>query len=185
MSDISPGITGGIFNWSPWKGWKQFNAHPFHTTFLLKCQVLMALVLLLYILKLSLLSSHVTGLLCIHLVTAGVGMLEKLKDTFTAGKRRPSEAFSSPDQVIALHRFGSSTAGSGAAPGSPGAGEVTAASTILSDSYKRRVASLNRKWNLDFDFSLSSCLLVLFSWCEHYNMPWKDWRIPCFCTWFC
>jgi len=86
-------------------------------------------------------TSRVLGLLLIHLVTAGVGMLEKLKDTFTSGRRRPSEAFSSPDQVIALHRFGSSTAGSG----SPGAGEMTAASTILSDSYKRRVASLNPK----------------------------------------
>ena len=32
----------------------------------------------------------------IHLVTAGVGMLEKLKETFRSGKRRPSEAFTQP-----------------------------------------------------------------------------------------
>ena len=80
-----------------------------------------------------------TGLLLIHLVTAGVGMLEKLKDTLAGGKRRPSEAFGSPDQVIALHRFGSSTG----AGGEGSAGDATAATNILSDAYKRRVASLN------------------------------------------
>jgi len=80
-------------------------------------------------------TSRVLGLLLIHLVTAGVGMLEKLKDTL-GGKRRPSEAFGSPDQVIALHRFGSSTG----QPGSPGGGN-----SALSDAYRRRVACLNPK----------------------------------------
>lgn len=60
-------------------------------------------------------------------------MLEKLKDTLGAGKRRPSEAFGTPDQVIALHRFGSAT-------GQPGGGD-----TALSDAYRRRVACLNPK----------------------------------------
>jgi len=46
------------------------------------------------------------GLVLIHLVSAGVGMLEKLKETFKSGKRRPSEAFQAPESVIALHRFG-------------------------------------------------------------------------------
>lgn len=111
------------------------------------CPFISSFVISFLFLYLSNITEHIfTGLLLIHLVTAGVGMLEKLKDTFTAGKRRPSEAFQSPDQVIALHRFGSSSGGSGG-DGSPGAGDVTAASTILSDSYKRRVASLNREFN--------------------------------------
>lgn len=64
-------------------------------------------------------------------------MLEKLKDTLAGGgKRRPSEAFGNPDQVIALHRFGSATG----QPGSPGG-----ADSALSDAYRRRVAALNPK----------------------------------------
>ena len=98
-------------------------------------------------------TSRVLGLILIHLVTAGVGMLEKLKDTFISGKRRPSEAFQSPDQVIAMHRLGMTAAAAAAAsstsagsPASPTANtELTAATAILSDSYQRRVASLNRK----------------------------------------
>jgi hypothetical protein len=69
-------------------------------------------------------------------------MLEKLKDTLSAGKRRPSEAFGNPDQVIALHRFGSS---SGAGGEGSSTGDATAATNILTDAYKRRVASLNRE----------------------------------------
>lgn len=89
-------------------------------------------------------TSRVLGLILIHLVTAGVGMLEKLKDTFISGKRRPSEAFQSPDQVIAMHRLGL-TSGTAGSPVSPTNAEMTAATAILSDSYQRRVASLNRK----------------------------------------
>ena len=91
-------------------------------------------------------TSRVLGLILIHLVTAGVGMLEKLKDTFISGKRRPSEAFQSPDQVIAMHRLGVSGAGSGGSPASPTNAEITAATAILSDAYQRRVASLNREF---------------------------------------
>lgn len=90
-------------------------------------------------------TSRVLGLILIHLVTAGVGMLEKLKDTFISGKRRPSEAFQSPDQVIAMHRLGVSGGGSAGSPVSPTNTEITAATAILSDSYQRRVASLNRE----------------------------------------
>ncbi|XP_074602807.1 uncharacterized protein ZK1073.1 isoform X2 [Brevipalpus obovatus] len=78
--------------------------------------------------------SRVLGMVLIHLVTAGVGMLEKLKETFRSGKRRPSEAFTQPDQVIALHKFG---AASGTLP-------PTAEEGILSDC-KSRVANINSK----------------------------------------
>lgn len=69
----------------------------------------------------------------IHLVTAGVGMLEKLKDSFLSGKRRSSEAFQQPEAVIALHKFGTST-GSSLPP--------TAEEDAISD-YKSRVANIN------------------------------------------
>uniref|UniRef100_T1KDV0 Uncharacterized protein n=1 Tax=Tetranychus urticae TaxID=32264 RepID=T1KDV0_TETUR len=71
------------------------------------------------------------GIMLIHLVTAGVGMLEKLKDSFFTGKRRPSEAFQQPDQVIALHKFG----GTGNSSGS-------VEDNLLSDT-KSRVANIN------------------------------------------
>jgi hypothetical protein len=61
-------------------------------------------------------------------------MLEKLKDTL-GGKRRPSEAFGTPDQVIALHRFGSTT----------GQRESGGGDSALSVAYRRRVACLNPK----------------------------------------
>lgn len=80
-----------------------------------------------------------TGLILIHLVTAGVGMLEKLKDTFTSGKRRPSEAFQAPDQVIALHRFGQGLQVGGSISENP----EDKPSVQLTDSYRRRVARLN------------------------------------------
>ncbi|XP_015785821.1 uncharacterized protein ZK1073.1 isoform X2 [Tetranychus urticae] len=73
------------------------------------------------------------GIMLIHLVTAGVGMLEKLKDSFFTGKRRPSEAFQQPDQVIALHKFG----GTGNSSGS-------VEDNLLSDT-KSRVANINPK----------------------------------------
>lgn len=73
-------------------------------------------------------------MILIHLVTAGVGMLEKLKDTFMSGKRRPSEAFQQPEAVIALHKFGSSITGS-----LPPTSEEE---DSISD-YKSRVASIN------------------------------------------
>lgn len=72
------------------------------------------------------------GLVLIHLVSAGVGMLEKLKDTFLSGKRRPSEAFQAPEHVIALHRFGKSAISSGDEEN-------------LATDYKSRVASINPK----------------------------------------
>lgn len=62
-------------------------------------------------------------------------MLEKLKDTFMSGKRRPSEAFQQPEAVIALHKFGSSTVGS--LP-------PTAEEDPMQD-YKSRVANINPK----------------------------------------
>lgn len=58
-------------------------------------------------------SSRTLGLVLIHLVSAGVGLLESLKDrlpTFFSAKRRTSEA--SPEQLIALHRLGRSGSGS-------------------------------------------------------------------------
>ena len=68
-------------------------------------------------------------------------MLEKLKDTFTSGKRRPSEAFQAPDQVIALHRFGQGLQVGGSISENPD----DKPPLQLTDSYKRRVARLNGK----------------------------------------
>jgi hypothetical protein len=67
-------------------------------------------------------------MILINLVSAGVGMLERLKDSFFTGKRRPSEAFQQPEQVIALHKFG---------------GRGVADDKLISD-YKSRVANINR-----------------------------------------
>lgn len=75
----------------------------------------------------------------IHLVTAGVGMLEKLKDSFFTGKRRPSEAFQQPEQVIALHKFGGASAGD----------------DNLLNAYKSRVASINREFEYEHSYSNS------------------------------
>lgn len=61
-------------------------------------------------------------------------MLEKLKDTFRSGKRRPSEAFQQPEQIIALHRFGAAQQ-----PGSPTTGEEK----LLTSDYRTRVSNIN------------------------------------------
>ncbi|RWS16961.1 uncharacterized protein B4U79_06785 [Dinothrombium tinctorium] len=74
------------------------------------------------------------GLVLIDLVTAGVGMLEKLKESFFSGKRRASEAFQSPEQVIALHKLGQTGGSSGSQH----------TDSLLVD-YKSRVANLNAK----------------------------------------
>lgn len=109
-------------------------------------------------------TSRVLGLILIHLVTAGVGMLEKLKDTFISGKRRPSEAFQSPDQVIAMHRLGMT--GNSITTGSPTTNtELTAATAILSDSYQRRVASLNRKFIFFSSIFTSFCAQLSQCFC--------------------
>ncbi|RWS31870.1 hypothetical protein B4U80_10808 [Leptotrombidium deliense] len=79
-------------------------------------------------------TSRCLGLVLIDLVTAGVGMLEKLKESFFSGKRRASEAFQSPEQVIALHKLGSTSTTT-----------TTTESNQLLIDYKTRVANLNAK----------------------------------------
>ena len=75
-------------------------------------------------------------MILINLVSAGVGMLERLKDSFFTGKRRPSEAFQHPEQVIALHKFG---------------GRVVSDDRLVSD-YKSKMAKINGKFNKFFYF---------------------------------
>jgi len=78
---------------------------------------------------------RVLGLVLIHLVSAGVGMLERLKDQFFSGKRRPSEC--NPDQIIALHKLGTAAA-------SPSADGAPPTTDLISD-YRARAQKISAR----------------------------------------
>lgn len=82
--------------------------------------------------------SRVLGLVLIHLAPAGVGVLERLKNQISTGKRRFSEF--SAENIVELHRLGDTSGRSGQSSPPPQSEQQQ-----LMPLYSNRVNSMNAK----------------------------------------